>query len=219
MREDMLERMSLAVGSIVRSCTHTRLLASALMPGMGPLTGTKITPLAALVARDAFFWSWPLDQHATTVGLPSRKVATEPRALSDGIVPVRAAQPPDHAHRLRRPEERLVACPNQDVVYGVGMLALDQSPVVIQVPDFGDRFWVYQIVDLRTDSFAAARQDVRHHARLLPAGRPELAGRSAEGHHQGLPLSDQHRLRRRRACSRTTRRRTSGRSRRCSSGS
>jgi hypothetical protein len=24
---------------------------------------------------------------------------------------------------------------------------------VIQVPDFGDRFWVYQIVDLRSDSF------------------------------------------------------------------
>jgi hypothetical protein len=52
------------------------------------------------------------------------------------------------------PEERLVACPNQDVVYGSGLLALDQSPVVIQVPDFGNRFWVYQIVDARTDSFA-----------------------------------------------------------------
>ena len=26
--------------------------------------------------------------------------------------------------------------------------------MVIQVPDFGDRFWVYQVVDLRTDSFA-----------------------------------------------------------------
>ena len=51
------------------------------------------------------------------------------------------------------PEERSVACPNQDVVYGVGALALDVSPVVIQVPDFGDRFWVYQVVDLRTDSF------------------------------------------------------------------
>ena len=25
---------------------------------------------------------------------------------------------------------------------------------MIQVPDFGDRFWVYQIVDVRTDSFA-----------------------------------------------------------------
>ena len=51
------------------------------------------------------------------------------------------------------PEQRLVACPNQDVVYGAGSLALDLSPVVIQVPDFGDRFWVYQMVDLRTDGF------------------------------------------------------------------
>lgn len=45
------------------------------------------------------------------------------------------------------PEQRHVACPNQDVDYGAGSLALDQSPVVIQVPDFGDRFWVYQIVN------------------------------------------------------------------------
>jgi hypothetical protein len=40
------------------------------------------------------------------------------------------------------------------VVYGNGILALDESPVVVQVPDFGDRFWVYQVVDSRTDSFA-----------------------------------------------------------------
>ena len=53
------------------------------------------------------------------------------------------------------PEQRAVACPNQDVVYGAGLIGLDVSPVVIQVPDFGDRFWVYQIVDARTDSFAA----------------------------------------------------------------
>ena len=44
-----------------------------------------------------------------------------------------------------------MAGPNQDVVYGAGALALDVTPVVIQVPDFGDRFWVYQVVDLRTD--------------------------------------------------------------------
>jgi hypothetical protein len=50
-------------------------------------------------------------------------------------------------------DERLVACPNQDVVYGGGPIGLDQSAVVVQVPDFGERFWVYQVVDLRTDSF------------------------------------------------------------------
>jgi hypothetical protein len=49
------------------------------------------------------------------------------------------------------PGERLVACPNQDVTYGFGLFALDQEPVVVQVPDFGDRFWVYQVVDQRTD--------------------------------------------------------------------
>lgn len=52
------------------------------------------------------------------------------------------------------PAERVVACSNQDVVYGFGLFSLDQEPVVVQVPDFGDRFWVYQIVDQRTDSFA-----------------------------------------------------------------
>jgi hypothetical protein len=52
------------------------------------------------------------------------------------------------------PEERVVACPNQDVVYGLGILDFTKEPVVVQVPDFKDRFWVYQIVDGRTDSFA-----------------------------------------------------------------
>jgi hypothetical protein len=35
----------------------------------------------------------------------------------------------------------------------LGAIRLDLSPVVLQVPDFGGRFWVYQAVDLRTDSF------------------------------------------------------------------
>ncbi|MBD8637108.1 DUF1254 domain-containing protein [Stenotrophomonas sp. CFBP 13725] len=52
------------------------------------------------------------------------------------------------------PSEREVACPNQDAVYGGGPLALDIEPVVLQVPHFGTRFWVYQVVDTRTDSLA-----------------------------------------------------------------
>ncbi|MGH6608725.1 MAG: DUF1254 domain-containing protein [Burkholderiaceae bacterium] len=51
------------------------------------------------------------------------------------------------------PQQRWVACPNQDVVYGAGIAALERSPIILQVPDFGDRFWVYEGVDLRTDSF------------------------------------------------------------------
>jgi hypothetical protein len=75
--------------------------------------------------------------------------------LSGGVLPV---APPNHLCMLRdyiEPSERAVACPNQDVVYGQCVLDLAREPVVIQVPDFGDRFWVYQIVDQRTDSFAS----------------------------------------------------------------
>jgi hypothetical protein len=80
--------------------------------------------------------------------------APEP-GLLDGILPF---APVNRLAMLRDyidPAERAVACPNQDVAYGGGPLALDVSPVVVQVPDFGNRFWVYQIVDLRTDSFAS----------------------------------------------------------------
>jgi hypothetical protein len=58
------------------------------------------------------------------------------------------------ADRLSKPSERAVACPNQDVVYGQAVLDLAKEPVVIQVPDFAGRFFVYQIVDQRTDAFA-----------------------------------------------------------------
>jgi hypothetical protein len=40
-------------------------------------------------------------------------------------------------------------------VYGAGYFALDNDPVVFQVPDFGDRFWVYALYDARTDEFAS----------------------------------------------------------------
>src|SRR5262245_13641779 len=117
----------------------------------GPVANTKITEAyAALVARDAYFWAWPL------VNVYNRRLTydTVPEIVMAGPVP---AAPLNHLGMLTNyivPEERIVACPNQDVVYGAGALALDLSPAVIQVPDFGDRFWVYQIVDLRTDSFA-----------------------------------------------------------------
>jgi hypothetical protein len=123
--------------------------ARALPPG--PDVRVKITEAyAAHVARDAFFWAWPL------VNMYNRRLAFSKMKEHRYAGPL-LESPLNELTMLMdyvNPEERNVACPNQDVVYGLGLLALDISPVVIQVPDFGDRFWVYQIVDLRTDSFA-----------------------------------------------------------------
>src|ERR1700757_611980 len=51
-------------------------------------------------------------------------------------------------------DQRFIACPNPDVAYGGGFMTLDEEPIVFQVPDFGDRFWVYAHYDARTDEFS-----------------------------------------------------------------
>ena len=117
----------------------------------GPDQRVKITEAYAKhVARDAYLWAWPL------VNMYNRRVffATIKEMAYAGPLP----QAPLNTFAMLTdyiaPEQRNVACPNQDVVYGAGYAALDISPVVVQVLDFGTRFWVYQIVDLRTDAFA-----------------------------------------------------------------
>jgi hypothetical protein len=116
----------------------------------GPDTSAKITEeYAKHVARDALFWAWPL------VNLYNKRRATEQNKELAYAGPVPAA-PLNRLVMLTdyvAPDERIVACPNQDVAYGGGALGLEQSPVVIQVPEFGERFWVYQMVDLRGDGF------------------------------------------------------------------
>ena len=114
-----------------------------------PDARVKITEeYARHVGRDAYFWAWPM------VNMYNRRL----HFLQVKEMVLQGPLMESPANRLVMltdyvdPEERAIACPNQDVVYGIGALALDISPVVIQVPDFGDRFWVYQVVDLRTDS-------------------------------------------------------------------
>ncbi len=118
----------------------------------GPDANTRITePYARLVARDAWFWAWPM------VNIYNRRLANTKapeQGLVGGVLPMSPFNRVTMLSDYIKPEQRAIACPNQDVVYGAGYMALDVSPVVIQVPDFGERFWVYQFSDLRTDSIA-----------------------------------------------------------------
>lgn len=117
----------------------------------GPVPGTRLTEgYARAVARDVYFWAWPL------VNIYNRRVNFQALPGPGRLGGVLPAAPPNQLSMLTdyvSPSEREVACPNQDVVYGGCPLALDVEPVVVQVPDFGSRFWVYQVVDTRTDSF------------------------------------------------------------------
>jgi hypothetical protein len=102
------------------------------------------------VGRMAYLWGWPLVNMANRAVAFSK--APEPGLLG-GVIPVaynRVAMLTGYIAA----NQHFIACPNQDVAYGAGFFMLDQEPIVFQVPDFGDRFWVYALYDARTDEFA-----------------------------------------------------------------
>lgn len=118
----------------------------------GPADGYAVSePYVRLVARQVYVWAWPMISMYNRVS--NLKQVPTP-GLNGGVVPVAPINRLAMLHDYIEPQERYVTCPNQDVVYGAAMLDLDVSPVVIQVPDFGSRFWVYQLADMRTDGFA-----------------------------------------------------------------
>src|SRR5215475_11814239 len=118
----------------------------------GPVPGTRLHEgYVSQMGRSIYFWAWPM------MNIHNRRVTFEKlpgQGYLGGIVPVAPSNSLTMLRDYIDPGERVVACPNQDVVYGFGVLDLSKEPVVIQVPDFKDRFWVYQIVDQRTDSLA-----------------------------------------------------------------
>ncbi|KAF2508654.1 DUF1254 domain-containing protein [Flavobacterium zhairuonense] len=111
----------------------------------------KMSPeYAQKLGEFAYVWAWPL------VNMLNRRTAITqaPKpAYLNGVLPVAPQGQLAMLNDYITPDETFVTCPNQDVVYGLGFFDLDSQPVVLQVPDFGDRFWVYAMYDHRTNQF------------------------------------------------------------------
>lgn len=124
--------------------------AAAEVPGPAP--GTAMTKAyVQSVGRMAYLWGWALVNNANRHAAFSK--APEPGLLG-GVLPI-AHNSLAMLTNYVSPEQRFVTCTNQDVVYGFGFLDnLDDEPIVFQVPDFGDRFWVYALYDARTDELS-----------------------------------------------------------------
>ncbi len=102
------------------------------------------------IGRMAYVWGWPMvNSFNRRAGITQAPV---PGRLG-GVVPVAPRGYLSMLNDYVEPNQSFVACPNQDVVYGTGFFTLDEEPVVIQVPDFGERFWIYALYDARTDQF------------------------------------------------------------------
>ena len=103
-----------------------------------------------LAAAEAYVWGWPL----AYVHHCKARLELVPSAGRSGGMPVAPINELAMLTDRISPRSAVVPCPNQDVLYGFGIFDLAESPVVLQVPDFGDRFWLFQLGDQRTDAFA-----------------------------------------------------------------
>jgi hypothetical protein len=127
--------------------------AVAARPAASSLTATPAKLTAADVrrlGREAYVWGWPL----VYVHNCRDSVDRVPSIGRCGGMPIAPLNELCMLTDYIAPTVKAVPCPNQDVVYGCGILDLAAGPVVVQVPDFGDRFWVYQLGDQRTEGFA-----------------------------------------------------------------
>jgi hypothetical protein len=119
----------------------------------GPVPGSKLTPeFVREIGRFAYIWAWPLvnvfNRYRTQGWVKTQNW------LVGGVAPM---APINHLGMLvgyNDPGQRYITCPSQDLIYGFGILDLRRQPVIVQVPDFGKRFFVFQATDQRTDAFA-----------------------------------------------------------------
>lgn len=121
----------------------------------GPAPGPMTKAYLQMVGRMAYVWGWPLvyvyNQRTELTKVP------EPLMLNNAL-PLAPMNQVAMLTGYINPAERYIADPNQDVVYGLGYLSLETEPVVIQVPDFGDRFWTVPVYDGRTDQISELGQ-------------------------------------------------------------
>ena len=118
----------------------------------GPVPGNTMTKAyVQFVGRMAYIWGYPM------VNAHNRRAAfaeAPAPGLLGGVVPLAPVGYNAMRTDYIKPDERFIVCPNQDVAYGAGFTALDKEPTVVQVPDFGDSFYVYALYDQRTDEIA-----------------------------------------------------------------
>ncbi|WP_223358600.1 DUF1214 domain-containing protein [Leifsonia sp. ZF2019] len=80
------------------------------------------------MAQLTYVWGYPM------VNMMNRRsrlgAAPEPGRLG-GVLPASPVGQISMLNDYIEPAERFIACPNQDVVYGLGFFSLDEQPVVV----------------------------------------------------------------------------------------
>jgi len=119
--------------------------------------------LRALGCR-AYVWGYPFVRSAQL-----RMNLTRPRDPADPGTQAVAGAPLNalgHARTLATPATRVGVAPNNDTLYSLAWLDLSAGSFILETPDFGDRYYTFQMG--QSDSSSGRSFGQRTHGRRLP---------------------------------------------------
>src|SRR5262245_35748646 len=100
----------------------------------GSVAGTTFSKeYVQMVGRFAFLWGWPM---VNSFNRRTAMISVPEPGLRGGVLPNAPRGQVCMLTDYISADQRFVTCSNQDVAYGFGFGALDDEPVVYQVPDF-----------------------------------------------------------------------------------
>lgn len=105
--------------------------------------------------REALVQTLPLfEMMRMRAATTARRHATLGFASDDRGSTMRWVNQFTHTHRKLGPHDREVVSPNNDTVYSNAWLDLSHGPVLIDTPDFAERYWTLGLLDAWTNPFA-----------------------------------------------------------------
>lgn len=137
-------------------------------------------------ARDAVLFALPLYEMSRMRAATAQRVHPQRGPASDQRgSPLRWCNLFTHSRRLVGPQDRRVVSPNNDTLYTDNWLDLSHGPLVLDVPDMGERYWTLGFLDMWTNPFAhAGRRTTGNRAQKIFVHGPSWRGTVPEGHVQ-----------------------------------
>lgn len=98
--------------------------------------------------KDAYVYSYPLIMMEMT----KRVITNVPQPLPNGFAPINQI---GHKNIFPDPDFKEVVKPNVDTLYSSGFLSVKNEPVVLTLPDMGDRYYLFPMLDAWSNVIAS----------------------------------------------------------------
>ena len=116
------------------------------------------------LAMRAYVWGYPLVRAAQI--RQNMTVPSDPFRVRPPTAPGAPINRMGHARNLATPELRDGVAPNNDTLYNLAWLDMNEGPFVLTTPDFGSRYYTFQMGQADSSTDLALGQ--RTHGRQLP---------------------------------------------------